>query len=285
MTSSSLHFECQNYVELSGPEDPFFHEVSDPRDVIVQLKMDGIWGRVTIVDSKVKVYSKTHQQKREFDLHPELFSAPDQPTVLIAEFMYGSQWSKHPDRQGLLYVFDCVVHRGEDLSSTRYAERYRRASTVCNQLGKPFEMVPCYSFSRWGELWHEVEATKREGLVFHRWSSPYNTTLYKLKLEVEDDFVVMGYIEGQNQHVGRLGSIIAGQYNDQGVLVRVGEIGGGYSTSDRIAIWATRTELLGRVFLAKGKGRFESGALRHPNFGHFRDDKLPSQCILKRTSK
>jgi ATP-dependent DNA ligase len=287
-----MNFECQKYEELAGPDEvykkvidggpPAFDQL--PSDWLIQLKYDGIWAQVVIEHGKYYVYSKTGQQKKvAFLTQQGLALAPELQTILIGEYMFGSQWSTHPERAGKLYVFDCLVCEGRDISSLPYKDRYRAAVSATLQLGQPFNILPCYSISKLGEFWTTLQ-DQTEGFIIRRWSSLWNVTLFKLKFEVEDDFVVTGFVEGKGKHEGRLGAIQLSQY-ENGELKYVQDVGGGFTDQERIDFWREREAGIGKVLLVRGKGRFNTGALRHPNFIRIRHDKLPAECLLKRQSK
>lgn len=287
MTAQTLLFDCQKYAELDGPEDVRLQQLvgENTSDSFVQLKYDGIWARIVVENNEVKVYSKTHNLKHSFPVDKSLSFATRQPIVLVGEFMFGSQWAQRVDRAGKLFCFDCLVSSGEDISGLPYKDRYRQMVSHVIELGDPFNLLPCYALTKWGGLWMELTSKESfEGLIFRKWSQPYNSTLWKLKREVEDDFVILRLNPGEGKHAGRMGSVTVGQY-DNGILVEVGEVGGGFSDATRTNWWHNPEMVLAKVMLARGKGRFESGALRHPNFIRIRDDKSPTQCILKRTSK
>jgi ATP-dependent DNA ligase len=57
-------------------------------------------------------------------------------------------------------------------------------------------------------------------------------------------------------------------------------VGGGFTDEERDHIWHTWPASRGRVLTITGKGRFDSGALRHPNFKGFRDDKRAEECCI-----
>jgi ATP-dependent DNA ligase len=280
-----MNYQCQKYEELAGPDEVYeklkdnVRTAEDPiPNWLIQLKYDGIWALVKIGGDHYEVFSKTGQLKKtgrlsQGQLHRE-------PYYLVGEFMYGSQWSTHPERAGKLFIFDCLSTEGRDLSSLPYKDRYRAAVSAVLQLGQPFNILPCYSISKLGEFWQSLRE-QTEGFIIRRWSSPWSDTLFKLKFEVEDDFVVLGHIEGQNKHAGRMGALKVGQY-DNGTLVHVMNVGGGFTDQQRVEWWSGDYAIIGTVVQVKGKGRFNTGALRHPNFVRIRDDKLPHQCILKR---
>lgn len=281
-----MNYECQKYEELAGPDKVYellkeVEAVGLPiTDWHLQLKYDGIWALVKIEGNKYEIFSKTGQLKKVGYLTQDQLIS--EPYYLVGEFMYGSQWSTHADRAGKLFIFDCLTTEDRDISCLPYKDRYRAAVSAVLQLGQPFNILPCYSISKLGEFWTSLRE-QTEGFIIRRWSSPWNDTLLKLKFEVEDDFVVSGITPGKGKHEGRMGALRLSQYYN-GQLEYVMDVGGGFTDEQR-SDWASLFVMglgLGKVIQVKGKGRFNTGALRHPNFVRIRDDKLPHQCILKR---
>ena len=278
-----MNIECQKYEELVGPDEVYSKvgTVGQLSEWLIQLKYDGIWARVEITNNSYEIFSKTGQLKKSGTLlQGAVFT---QQLTLIGEFMFGSQWSTNPDRAGRLYIFDCVSRNGESLTALPYKDRYRAAVSEVLSLGQPFNILPCYSISKLGAMWIALRE-QTEGFIIRRWSDTWDATLFKLKFEVEDDFVVTGFIEGKGKHEGRLGAIQLSQY-ENGELKYVQDVGGGFTDQERIDFWREREAGIGKVLLVRGKGRFNTGALRHPNFIHIRHDKLPTECLLKRQSK
>lgn len=287
--TSPLYYDCQKYDELDGVEDVRIQEMvgQDPSRSLFQLKYDGIWARIVVEENCAYVYSKTGQLKESIYIDSTLPSLGQWPVVLLGEYMYGSQWSQQENRSGVLFIFDCVSVAGSDISGEPYETRYRKAIHFCRELGRRFLPVACYSILNCGGVWLEIEKRKsHEGLIFRRWDSPYSATLLKLKREVEDDFVILGVEEGQGKHAGRLGALLLGQFNPATEDIEfVCKVGGGFDDLARQTIWDFREKVTGHVCLVRGKGRFDSGAIRHPNFVRLRSDKLPTECILKRQSE
>lgn len=282
MNSSSLPYECQSYLELSALEEFRLPKVERllAGVSIFQFKYDGIWALVQIKNHIATVYSKTGQCKHSFPV-----STGDEIT-LIGEFMYGSQWSQHPERKGHIYVFDCVVSRGTHISAASYRDRYRIAQQHCLELGHPFETMSCYAGANLPELWRRIVAEEKwEGVVIRGTEQPYEATLLKLKRSVQDDYVIIGFTEGKGKHAGRLGALTLAQFNPATQdLEVVMECGGGLSDLNREWLWANQEKVRGCVCVIEGKSRFDSGALRHPTFIALRYDKKPEQCVLKRQS-
>lgn len=282
MSPLAESFSCQDYSEQDSVSE-CLHLVSNlPTDWVFQLKFDGIWAKI-VLDSKgtASVYSKTGQLKTAFRYDTHLLSFKRGETVLIAEYMYGSQWAKKEGREGLLYVFDCLVFDGQDISTFEYSRRKQFADSVATELGGRFKTIASYATSKLGQVWLQLEKERSyEGIVLRRLSSTWFTTLYKLKLEVEDDYVILGGYAGEGKHEGRLGGFHAAQYKN-GTLTEIMRVGGGFSDAQREEFWKNLHSYTGKVMLVQGKSRFDSGALRHPNFVRIRDDKRPEDCILK----
>lgn len=277
-------FECQTYKELATIEDAFALFPTNPQEWAFQLKYDGIWARVEITAGKATIWSKTGQLKHKFTVDHWLYNRD--PVVLIGEFMFGSQWAQHPDRAGLIYVFDCLVFDGKDISTLPYEQRKKIADAMAVEMGSVLRKTDLYSVARLGEIWMHIEQSmKYEGLIIRNRLSTYFSTLYKLKTEVEDDYIVTGAQEGEGKHKGRLGALLVGQYHNN-KLEQIMSVGGGFTDDERHIMWnaylrISGDRILGLVVRVKGKARFSSGALRHPQFVSFRDDKKPEDCICK----
>jgi ATP-dependent DNA ligase len=278
-------YNCQVYKEVDSAEQ-VYDELKNQSlgDHFFQIKQDGIWGRC-VFDGKGNffIYSKTGMLKYSSRYETELFMC--EPTVLIGEFMYGSQRAQNPAVKGKFYVFDCVYSDGQDVSHSGYAQRYRLASSYVERLGLPmFDLCRCYSMNKFGEFVLTMKDGV-EGFVIRNWRHTFYQPLLKFKFQVEDDFVVTGIVEGKGKHEGRMGALQLSQYDSQDQLVYVQDVGGGFSDEQRDEWWSKRHSIpvYPWVVLVRGKGRFDSGALRHPEYITLRDDKAPSQCILKRT--
>lgn len=277
---------CQDYKEVPDVEALFaLMDGKETKDFCFQLKYDGIWARVIVHDDQYNIYSKTGQHKLTNRLpNRQLFPLGH---TLIGEYMMGSQWSQDPERKGKLYVFDCVSYDEADVSQLPYNQRFKLAKSVVDHIQDTrVEMVRTYNTDRLSAVYLDISnSLSWEGLVMREWRSTYYTTLTKLKLFVEDDFVIMGMTAGEGKNLGYMGAMIVGQMDPKGELVEVMHVGGGFTQWERQLFWSKREEMNNKVVLCQGKARFTSGALRHPNFIRVRDDKLASQCILKRTSQ
>ena len=76
-------------------------------------------------------------------------------------------------------------------------------------------------------------------------------------------------------------NITVGQYMN-GVLTKMTKIGALDNDISR-KIAQNFNKYKGKVLVVHGYCRFKSGAVRHPSFGGFRDDKDPKDCIFDKS--
>lgn len=123
----------------------------------------------------------------------------------------------------------------------------------------------------------------------------------KVKVEEEDDVVIMGYLPPTKEYTGNefetwpywedgipvskhyamnwIGSIVFGKYDENNQLVELGSCTG-LTESLRKEISENRDNYLGRVIKIKAMEKTEKGAYRHPKFIMFHPDKNPQECRL-----
>lgn len=267
----SKPLDRQNYADFD------IEEILRKKFQVFSPKYDGIWARVEIADSLCQIFSRTGQLKETFGVPTDMKSV-----TLIGEFMYGSQWSKKEGREGKIFLFDIIVEDDVALWLQPYSTRYRALLNNFNLFGPRFEIIPVYKGERLKDWWdHNALTREYEGVVCRDWSDTWQHSPARVKLDVEDDFVIIGFLPGKNRLDGTLGSLVLGQYNEAGQLVEVMDCGGGISDELRDEIWSNRPAFFNRVVTCTGKGRFDSGALRHPNFVRFHPDKPAHLCLLK----
>lgn len=268
---SSFKFIRQEYIDVANPAEAIKLGYE-----LVQIKYDGIWARVTVRHEIASVYSRNDQLKATFAT-----TLPD--CVLIGEFMYGSEWAKKDGREGQIYVFDVESIDYERYEDKNYLERYQAlVSLSLHFSGTPFRLVGTSRIEHAHNAWCRIESGENdyEGLVYRKTSDLPTAKLARSKKEVTDDVVIMDKYEGQNRLSGSLGGLVVGKFNSDGILTPLYRVGGGFDDALRDEIWREWPKHYLKVIECKGKARFESGALRHPNFSKFRPDKQPSECRI-----
>lgn len=267
-----MELDRQEYLEFYSVEEALKH--TPPFD-LVQLKYDGIWCRLEVEAHIDQFYGRWFSRTGE--LKNEAF-VPLPSGTYLGEFMFGSHWAQEPERNGKTYLFDIVGDGGNDLTKLSYAQRYSELVRRClPDKRTSIQPVGNVHISLAETFWNRVLLTRSEGLVFRHSQADYGDILGRLKRQIEVDYVILGLIEGKGRHIGRLGSLVCGVYI-KGVLTQVCKVGGGLSDGDRDDIWNAWPRDRHRVITVSGRGQFPSGAVRHPNFERFRDDKRPEEC-------
>ena len=106
-----------------------------PREYdLVQLKMDGIWGCMTISDGKWTIHSRTGKLKTEGEIEDKKLNA-----VLLGEFMFGSHWGHKMNKDRNFYIFDCVRINKEDIGLLPLASRLQHAGEMYDLLKEDIE--------------------------------------------------------------------------------------------------------------------------------------------------
>jgi len=246
---------------------------------ICQFKMDGIWGCLTIKDGQVTIYSRTNTIKYE-----EPFPDPNVDIVLLGEYMKGSHWGHKMKIDGRFYAFDCVELHGFDVSQTAYKDRFNTCKQELEYIMMHIDWIEpmeVYDVDVWRELWHHyVDGEGFEGLVFKDSNSTYNEkgAWARMKSVVEIDYICIGFrpADKGTKYEGQVGAVI-GTLIDKDVLVTCS----GLSEDMRTAFTKYPERYIGQVFKAKGNNWYPTGALRHPMFRHWRDDKYPEECTYE----
>lgn len=255
-------------------DTPLDNSLFDSPDWIVELKQDGIFGIGIAVEGSMTIYSLGYGVKGTMQLDAPLTA------VFVGEYMFGSNWAYRHGVVGQFVVFDILAFERYDLRGKDFW--HRRAllekifKTYVTRDQDQFVMSQIYPAEAAGFIWSNfVEKQDYEGVVFKNIHDTYNTACwYRTKKLFSLEYICIGFQEGQGKNKGKVGSIIGGVYDDLGELKRVCLVGGGLSDEQR-ASWFNDDSYLGRVFTATGYKVFSSGALRHPVFKEWRDDKQP----------
>lgn len=190
-----------------------------------------------------------------------------------------------------LIAFDILKWEGTDFTSrdqmSRINKLYSEFKYTFDNEESLLYLGNVYSDpSQYLDLYDEITEKKIEGAILKNTKCLYvpgkrpAKHWYKAKRERSFDVVVLGYTEGQGKYEGQIGAIEFGAYDKDGSLVRIGKCSG-LTDEERRDITNNKDEYLGRVFEVKSNDMVGSGEYRsprHPNFLHWREDKLPEQC-------
>ena len=246
---------------------------------IVQLMMDGIWGCMKISHGQWAIYSRTGKMKADGVLEDRTLDA-----ILLGEFMFGSHWGHKMGKNRNFYVFDCTEMNGVDIKDMTLESRLTFASEMFHRLAgelKFLRRLDTYKTHEWKRLWDEyILEYGYEGLVFKDSSSKYDDkkAWARMKAVVEMDYICTGFRDADEgtKYEGMVGSVL-GTLIDKDVYVTCG----GITEKERKLFTAMPEMYVGRVFTAKGNNWYPSGAIRHPQFRRWRDDKEPEDCTYE----
>jgi len=246
---------------------------------IVQLKMDGIFGCMKVSHGQWAIYSRTGKMKDDGVLEDKTLDA-----VLLGEFMFGSHWGHKMNKNRNFYIFDCIEMNGIDLTDMTLASRLTFATEMFHRLTgelKFLRRLETYKTHEWKRLWDEyVQEYGYEGLVFKDSASKYHdkNAWARMKAIVEMDYICTGFRDADEgtKYEGMVGSVL-GTLIDKEVFVTCGGI-----TEMQRELFTRMPEMyIGQVFTAKGNNWYPSGAIRHPQFQRWRDDKRPEDCTYE----
>jgi bifunctional non-homologous end joining protein LigD len=195
-------------------------------------------------------------------------------------------------------AFDLLYLDGRSLLDDRYDER--RAALAELGLAGPTWQAPAHHVGDGAALLEATRAQQLEGIVAKRLDCPYlpgrrSPGWVKVKNIGTTDVVVGGWLEGEGGRSGRLGALVIGIPDEEGVLRYAGRVGSGFTDAelgrvkrllDELASDASpfvgrqppklthfvEPELVARVDFTERTG---AGTLRQPSYKGLRDDVAP----------
>ena len=246
---------------------------------IFQLKYDGWWTFVKIENGKGIFITSGGDVRHTFSC------TGVSDCEFIGEWIYGTNWAETSGLKGALFAHQLISYRGEIYEDQPYSYSQNMLGWVINSLSSNgytnFHIAKTYTIDQWEEVWSKfILEIGYEGLVFKKSDASFSwSKLGRMKQKCTMDYVVMGFEEGNKRLSGTLGAIVGGLFVN-GVLTKICTVGGGFKDFERDEIWENKDKYIGKVFEARGKIKFSSGALRHPAFTVWRPDKLPGMCKL-----
>lgn len=253
------------YVDLT-PGD--FSDAAMSRFKTVELKYDGHFSELIGGADGWVLYSRTGKVKKSGtenigNIH------------LLGEHIFGTEWARSlPAAE-----YDSMVVFGAIVDGAR--QDVEVAIAAAGKVRGVLDWVKTtevFSVSYAQQLWEDkVQEAGWEGLVF---KGP--GIIGRMKPIRTVDYVCLGIeISDSESYGGDAKSVVGGLYKD-GTLTPITKVGG-LTAEQRKDFAENKDVYVGRVFEASGKVIFTSGALRHPNFVRWRDDKNAIDCVHPRT--
>lgn len=185
-------------------------------------------------------------------------------------------------------VFDCMMYNGKDIKHLPWSERRSLLEQAYNthlSTSKHIDLTKVVPTKK-REFLEEMLNSGEEGIMLKNVNAKYQQDgrpekhWYKIKQNITDDVVVMGYTEGKGKYEGQIGSIIFGKYNRKGgKLVQLGRCSG-MTDAQRLDITKNPKKYLGKVIEISAMEGTEAGFYRHPQYLHGREDRSPESCLI-----
>jgi len=200
-------------------------------------------------------------------------------------------------------AFDLLYLDGRSLLDLRYDER--RAALAELELAGPTWQAPAHHVGDGAALLEATRAQQLEGVIAKRLDCPYlpgrrTSGWIKVKNICSTDVVIGGWLPGEGTRSGRLGALVIGLPDDEGVLRYSGRVGTGFTQAELTRIGAlleplarpdspftgrqppkptrfVEPRLVARVDYSE---RTQAGTLRQPSYKGLRDDIAPEDVRL-----
>jgi bifunctional non-homologous end joining protein LigD len=219
-------------------------------------------------------------------------------------FLTGLAKDARKDCTPYLMVFDILEY--EHLNYRTYTQEQR------NQYVRYFIEARCFKYIKaidtftddFDGLYNSVLACGGEGIVLKKATAIYqegarSKDWLKVKHQETHDCFIIGLKKGKGKYTDTFGSLVIGQYTMEGKLIVVGACSGFDDATRKYLydiIMAQPTEHVFNVtkrteyhyvkrvapkyvIVVECMERLKSGAMRHPRFVVFRDDKAPEECM------
>ena len=179
--------------------------------------------------------------------------------------------------------FDCLFYGGVDLQHRPLNERQLRMYHTLEPLrNHPSVSTPTSSHPRKREFFNSVWEGGGEGVILKHLDAPYGDPLAWVKVKISEtyDVVITGYKPATEVSLKVNGELSQTKFAERGwigaIMFDLGGVTGfcsGMDEETRQYISEHQKECIGRVVEVRAQERLPSGALRHPRFVRFKDDK------------
>jgi bifunctional non-homologous end joining protein LigD len=195
-------------------------------------------------------------------------------------------------------AFDLLYLDGRSLMGLPYAER--RAALAELGLSGPTWQAPAHHVGDGHALLELTRAQQLEGVIAKRLDCPYvpgrrSPGWIKVKNVSSTDIVIGGWLAGEGGRSGRLGALVIGIPDEQGVLRYAGRVGTGFTQAELARLGALLEPLATAASPFEGRQppkltrfveprlvarvdfneRTHAGTLRQPSYKGLRDDVAP----------
>lgn len=234
---------------------------------------------------------RLYKNERSFILDCELYNPEWDDAVLCG--VVHRQFECKEKKQIIAAVFDILALDDVDIRRLTLSQRLKYLDQLYAYISKinhgvPLIVEPIYRGDKDFKLsfYNDIVSKGGEGVIFKNLDAIYVSgkrpanNWYKMKYTEVHDCIIVDYVPGEGKYKGLIGALVYGQIQPStGNLVVLGTVSG-FNDSLRKDMTENFEKYKGRVIEIKAMGRTSSGALEHPVFVRFRDDKRPEECYM-----
>ncbi len=204
----------------------------------------------------------------------------DVKSILGSSANTAAQWQKANGLLRLVAV-DMLQTHGDSIVHIPFSVRRQLLESVMKELDSNFMLERLITIDKVA-FYKSVIVRGGEGVVIKDLDGHYEQgkrRWLKLKKSKTWDVVVVDFSQGQGKYADTIGALVYGAYEDD-KLVTVGSTSG-MTDEERYQFGDNPQAYIGKVVVIEGMEIGAQGAIRHPRLLGFREDKLPSECVVE----
>ena len=222
-------------------------EVPKGDDWVYEVKWDGYRAIVYVHGGEVALVSRNGNDltKRFESVAKALGKAVRTPNAVLdgevcaldedGRATFSAMQQGRPGTRYIFVAFDVLEVEGEALTDQPLTDRRRRLAQLLDKRQKAVQVSE--TFDDGEALYRAAQQQHFEGIVAKRARSPYqpgrrSRDWLKIKTHGNEEFVVGGYTKGEGRRANSFGSLLLGEYDDEGKLSYVGSVGTGFTEQE-----------------------------------------------------
>lgn len=273
-------------------------DIENDPDLVVGKKFNGYSERLVVSDGVIRMFNRSGSEQTANVPHITSVLAPGLDLVLVGEgvapservedakSIFGSgpkhsaRWQMSHGRARLVAV-DITRYQGENLTRVPFGERLEALGSAIMRL-EALGVEELHQEVLFGkdkkQFFDYVVGLGGEGVVVKKLTGFMNDW-FKVKKVKSWNAVITGFTAGKGKYSGVIGAIYYGFYDNNGHLCTTGKCSG-MTDSERAMFASAAGSFIGRVIEIKGQELGNRGGIIFPRFIRFRDDILPTDCLL-----
>lgn len=186
------------------------------------------------------------------------------------------------------FIYDILFYEGTDVRPLPYEERYKLIREIYQELDDPNNYIrqPMHRVAEFEEFYRMVVGMGGEGLMFKRLDYPYSAVgrskgEWKWKKYKELDGFVTGFVPGEGEFSGLVGSLLISIFDSNGVTQEVAAVQPGdlpFRRSISLADGSMIDAMYSKVYTISYLQKTKNNRCRHAVLERPRPDKNMYDC-------